>query len=200
MATRRKRPVPKDWISPAEVEELAPKKPDWSSTVKKFGPCSALARGLHEDSESIVYASEDGTAVFHQSGTAGSPFEINCGSRITDAVCWEDKAVFALASGQVKVYEGSREVGAFAVHAGAVTGLALHPCGSLLASVGADRSYVLYDLENPKKSQPAARVFTDSGTYFAATFAHKLTTPRTDVLPIPPGRTPHRARRRGQGD
>ena len=163
MATRRKRPVPKGWISPAEVQELAPTRPAWASTVKKFGPCSALARGTHEDSESLVYASEDGTAVFHQSGTAGSPFQIDCGSRITDAVCWEDKAVFALASGQVKIYEGSREVAAFSVHAGAATGLALHPCGSLLASVGADRSYVLYDLENLKKNQPAARVFTDSG-------------------------------------
>jgi pre-mRNA-processing factor 19 len=170
MATRRKRPVPKDWITAAEVSELAPSNPEWSLSIKKFGPCSAIARGVHEDSESVVYASEDGTAVFYQSGTAGSPFSIDCGSRITAAVCWEDKAVFALASGQVKIYEGSRELRTFAVHAGAATGLALHPCGSLLASVGADKSYVLYDLEKPETSQPAARVFTESGACLPCRF------------------------------
>jgi len=77
-----------------------------------------------------------------------------------DAIWWDSKPVVALANGAIKVFEDGSEIGEFTVHAGAATGLSLHPCGDLLASVGSDKSYVFYDLTSMSQ---LTRVFTSSG-------------------------------------
>ena len=46
----------------------------------------------------------------------------------------------------MKVFEDGNEVASFNSHAGAATSLALHATGDIVASVGVDKSYVLYDL------------------------------------------------------
>jgi pre-mRNA-processing factor 19 len=48
----------------------------------------------------------------------------------------------------------------FTSHAGSANGLALHPSGDILASVGVDKSFVFYDLPGGK---PVTQVYTDSG-------------------------------------
>jgi pre-mRNA-processing factor 19 len=135
-----------------------------SKATKKLGSASALAESPETDSASarILYGAENGTAVVYETDGSAPPFELNTGSRILDGTFWESKAVFALASGAVKIYDGSNETASFAVHAGPATGVSLHPSGDLLASVGSDKSYVLYDLRS-LDGQPAARVFSDSG-------------------------------------
>lgn len=54
--------------------------------------------------------------------------------------------VLGTAKGAVKVYDAGAEVASLSTHAGAVTGLAVHPSGHLLASVGADKTLAFYDL------------------------------------------------------
>lgn len=61
-------------------------------------------------------------------------------------------------SGTVKVF-GDGEA-TFTSHAGSANGLALHPGGGILASVGVDKSFVLYDLEAGKA---VTQIYTDSG-------------------------------------
>ena len=80
---------------------------------------------------------------------------------VTDAIWSGAKIMFSTYNAHVKVYENGSEAQTFAEHAGAVTGLALHPGGNLLASVGTDKSYVFYDLTTLTR---ALRVYTDSCT------------------------------------
>lgn len=50
----------------------------------------------------------------------------------------------------------------FTSHAGSANGLALHPSGDILASVGVDKSFVFYDLVG---GSSVTQVYTDSGTH-----------------------------------
>lgn len=82
------------------------------------------------------------------------------GGSVTDAVWCGNKPVVALSTGAVKVFDNGAEAASFDRHAGAVSAVALHPCGDILASVGVDKSYVLYDLQS---LQTISQVSTDSG-------------------------------------
>jgi pre-mRNA-processing factor 19 len=86
------------------------------------------------------------------------------GGVITDAVWYGDKPVISTLSGAVKVFEEGQEVAAFTSHAGAANALAMHPSGEILASVGADKSFVFYDLVGAK---PVTQVYADCGAYSA---------------------------------
>lgn len=84
------------------------------------------------------------------------------GGAITDAVWYGDKPVISTSSGVVKVFDGGQEAAAFTSHAGAANALAIHPSGEILASVGAEKSFVFYDLVAGK---PVTQVYTDCGSY-----------------------------------
>ena len=82
------------------------------------------------------------------------------GGSVTDAVWVGDKAVVSATTGAVRVYENGAEIASFSSHAGEATALAVHPTGDILASVGVDKSYVLYDLAT---SSTITQIFTDTG-------------------------------------
>jgi len=67
---------------------------------------------------------------------------------ITGGLWADDRAVISTSTGSVKVFEDDQEVASFSAHAGSANAVALHPSGSILASVGEDKTYVLYDLES----------------------------------------------------
>lgn len=79
---------------------------------------------------------------------------------MTDAAWAGNKAVVGSATGTVKVFENGSEVASFASHAGEVTAVAVHATGDIIASVGVDKSYVLYDLST---NTVVTQIFTDSG-------------------------------------
>lgn len=83
---------------------------------------------------------------------------------ITDALWVGNRAVFATSSGHVKVFEEGKEISSFKGHSREVAALAVHPSNQILASVGADKSYVFYDLTTLTQ---ATQAYTDSGKYFA---------------------------------
>ncbi|KAJ9629731.1 hypothetical protein H2203_002112 [Taxawa tesnikishii (nom. ined.)] len=94
---------------------------------------------------------------------------------VTDGVWAGTRAVLALSTGAVKVFEDGAEVASFNQHAGSVRAVALHPCGDIIASVGADKSYILYDLQSlkpitqvPTDSQLTTAAFHPDGHLFAA--------------------------------
>lgn len=100
--------------------------------------------------EVAVYSTE--ADKLERSFTVGEP--------VTDSIWEGSKVFFSTAKGSVKVFEGGNEVASFQDHAGAATGLAMHPSKAILASIGADKSFVFYDLES---LQRATRVYTNSG-------------------------------------
>lgn len=83
------------------------------------------------------------------------------------------KAVLSTSAGVVKVFESSEEYASFTAHAGEVTALALHPCGDILASVGVDKSYVLYDLE---AKSVLTQVYSNSGLCAVTSFSYSQLT------------------------
>jgi pre-mRNA-processing factor 19 len=78
---------------------------------------------------------------------------------VTDVTWAGNKAIVGSATGSVKVFENGSEVASFASHAGEVTALAVHATGDIVASVGVDKSYVLYDLTT---STAITQIFTDA--------------------------------------
>lgn len=67
---------------------------------------------------------------------------------VTSAVWAAERAVLATSKGQVSVRDplSGSELAIFSEHAGGVSALTVHPSGEILASVGVDGSYVVYDL------------------------------------------------------
>lgn len=84
---------------------------------------------------------------------------LQAGGPVTDAVWAGDKAVVASSTGAVKVFENGGEAASFSLHAGAATALAVHATGDIVASVGADKSYVLYDLST---NSVITQIFSDA--------------------------------------
>lgn len=87
---------------------------------------------------------------------------LDIGEPVTCTVWTGSKVILGTSKGSVKVLDSGSEVASFHVHAGAVTGLTVHPGGRILASVGVDKSFVFYDLET---LQQVSRGYTDAGMF-----------------------------------
>jgi len=92
---------------------------------------------------------------------------LRCGGFVNDAIWWDAKPILATDKGAIKIFDGDAEVATLGSHAGAAKGLALHPSGDILASLGVDKSYMLYDLTSMKL---LTQIFTDSGTALSSNF------------------------------
>ena len=79
---------------------------------------------------------------------------------VTDVALSGSKVVLASSKGLLCVYDGADLVSEFKQHAGKVAAVAVHPSGDILASVGEDKSIVLYDILG---AQVATQIFTTSG-------------------------------------
>lgn len=120
------------------------------------------ALAVDESGDLALFEGSDGSALVYSVSEKKAVHALNFGKGyITDALWWGARPIISTSTGAVKIFEKEKEIGSFTVHAGSATGLALHPTGDLLASVGSDKSYVVYDLESMSH---VTRVFTDSGT------------------------------------
>jgi pre-mRNA-processing factor 19 len=154
--TRRKRPVPEDWATEEAIQTYQP-----IETTEQLYP-GGKSLGLNASGELALVGGSDGiVGVYSLRHKKLVSTLKGGGGAITDAIWAGNKAVIATSNGVVKVFEGGAESASFNTHAGSATALALHPDGEIVASVGVDKSYVIYDLEG---SFVAAQVFTDSGT------------------------------------
>lgn len=128
---------------------------------------------------------------------------LKIGGTVTDAVWAGGKAVVASSTGLVKIFEGDAELAAFNSHAGEATALAVHPTGDIVASVGADKSYVLYDLAT---NSVITQVFSDACKYDLRYYRFQRITKRIllsfALCEIPSRRPPgcRRRRRRANKD
>ena len=153
--TRRKRAVPEGWPTLHDVEGYGV----GSTSPHLFPGATCLALDgegqlvLSGDSQGIVGA---WSLVKNQ---VRESFNVGDNSAITGAAWYGSKTVVSTSSGTVRVGENEHT---FTCHAGSVNGLALHPCGDILASVGVDRSFVFYDLAG---GSPVTQVYTDSGMH-----------------------------------
>lgn len=153
--TRRKRPVPEDWATADEISSFTPKQ-----TSEALYP-GAHSLSLNQDGDLALLGGVDGIAGLYSISQQRVLQALKGGGGpITDAIWAGSRAVIATESGRVKVFEGQNELATFSSHTGKTTGVALHPSGDILASVGDDKSYVLYDLD---AMTTMTQVYSDSG-------------------------------------
>lgn len=88
--------------------------------------------------------------------------EVSVNEPVTSTLWTGGKIIFATSQGGVKIFENGAESAALAEHSGAATALSVHPGGELLASVGADKSIVFYDLNQNKR---VSRAYADACEY-----------------------------------
>lgn len=150
--SRRKRPVPKEWADAELIEKFGV-----ATTSKALYP-GAKSLAVDDAGQLVVFGGSDGVAGVFSIPENKVVESFKAGGAVTDAVWYGSQPVVSTASGAVKVF-GDSEL-SFTSHAGSANGLALHPSGDILASVGIDKSFVFYDLPGGKA---VTQVYTDSG-------------------------------------
>ncbi|KAK2801524.1 hypothetical protein FQN50_007740 [Emmonsiellopsis sp. PD_5] len=138
--TRRKRAVPEEWATGEAIQEFKP--------VDTSEPLYPGGKSLAIDStgDLALVGGVDGVAGVYSLSSKQIVASLKVGGAVTDAVWVGDKAAVATSTGAVKIFQNGAEVASFSSHAGEATSLATHATGDILASVGVDKSYVLYDL------------------------------------------------------
>ncbi|KAE9370489.1 Prp19-domain-containing protein [Stipitochalara longipes BDJ] len=155
--SRRKRPIPKEWADSELIEKFGV-----ATTSKALYP-GAKSLAVDEAGQSVIFGGDDGVAGIFSIPENKVVQSFKAGGAVTDAVWYGSQPVVSTTSGAVKVF-GDSEI-SFTSHAGSANGLALHPSGDILASVGVDKSFVFYDLAGGK---PVTQVYTDSELTTAA--------------------------------
>ncbi|KAE8415826.1 WD40-repeat-containing domain protein [Aspergillus pseudocaelatus] len=151
--TRRKRAVPESWATSDAISTYKPAQ----STEPLYPGGKALS--VNASGELALVGGADGVVGVYSLSQKQVVQSLQANGPVTDAVWAGDKAVVASSTGSVKVFENGNEVADFSSHAGAATALALHPTGDIVASVGADKSYVLYDLAT---NSVITQIFSDA--------------------------------------
>jgi pre-mRNA-processing factor 19 len=182
--TRRKRPLPEDWATSEQISKYTA-----TSTSEPLYP-GGRTLALQDDL-ALVGGSDGIAGVYSLSNQKVSQALKGGGGAITDGLWAGSKAVISTASGKIKVFEAQQEVASFSVHAGEASGLALHPGGDILASVGVDKSYVLYDLDT---NEVLTQIYSNSGwSIRSPKHTDKLTRFRSYLRQIPSGWSPVRS-------
>jgi pre-mRNA-processing factor 19 len=158
MKTRRKRPVPEDWATSDSISSYNPA----VASEPLYPGGSVLA--VHETGDVVLVGGSDGVAGIYSLSENKLVSSLKAGpGAVTGGVWAGSRAIVSTSAGGVKVFESGQEVASFSVHAGSANAVALHPSGSILASVGEDKTYILYDLESNKV---LTQVESDSGKFW----------------------------------
>ncbi|RAH82160.1 cell cycle control protein [Aspergillus japonicus CBS 114.51] len=151
--TRRKRPIPEGW---ATSEAISAFKPTQTSETLQPG---AKTLSVNSSGELAIVGGADGTASVYSVSQKQVVQALPASGPITSAAWAGEKAIIASSTGSVKVFENGAEIANFNSHAGAATAVAVHATGDIVASVGADKSYVLYDLTT---NSVITQIFSDA--------------------------------------
>ena len=156
---RRKRPVPEDWATGEAIETFDVK----STADTQFTGAKTL--DVDQTGDFFLCGDSDGDIGVYDLKQSAFTVRSNVGAGgITSGAWANDKPIVATSSGAVVVTQGGYVEAKFHQHAGAATAVAVHPSGDLIASVGIDKSYVLYDLHS---SKVLTQVYSDSGRKIA---------------------------------
>jgi len=155
-STRRKRAIPQDWTTPDALQTF-----DATSTSEPLAP-GGRSLAVDKTGDLVLLGGNNGVASVYSISQQQLVRSLKCGSgAVVDGAWYGDRPIVALSTGAIKVFDGGKELASFSKHAGAVVAISLHPCGDVLASIGADKSLIYYDLQTMK---PITQQHTDSGT------------------------------------
>ncbi|OJD15047.1 hypothetical protein AJ78_04670 [Emergomyces pasteurianus Ep9510] len=138
--TRRKRTVPEEWATGETIQEFKP------SDNPEHLDAGRTSLSLNPSGDLALIGGVDGVVGILYLPDRKIISSLNVGDAVTDAVWIGDKAAVATSSGAVHIFQDGSKIASFNSHAGEAASLATHATGDILASVGVDKSYVLYDL------------------------------------------------------
>ncbi|KAJ5178190.1 Zinc finger RING/FYVE/PHD-type [Penicillium coprophilum] len=138
--TRRKRTVPEGWVSSETISTFKP-----IETSEPLYP-GGRTLSINSTGDLALVGGVDGVVGVYSLSQKSVVQTLKTDGAVTDATWAGTKAVIGSSTGSVKVFENGAEVASFASHAGEVTAVTVHATGDIVASVGVDKSYVLYDL------------------------------------------------------
>ncbi|KAI2615239.1 Prp19-domain-containing protein [Hypoxylon sp. NC1633] len=149
--SRKKRPIPEGWATTDGVASFAVVTTN-SLPVQKAATLSV------EEGYAAVGGLQGDVAIYSiESDEVERSLKVD--EPVVDSIWDGPRVFFSTSKGSVKVFENGVEVASFSDHAGPATALSIHPSKELLASVGLDKSFVIYDLTNLRR---ATRVYTNS--------------------------------------
>ncbi|GAB1321021.1 Pre-mRNA-processing factor 19 [Madurella fahalii] len=151
MKGRKKRPIPQGWASTDEVAAF--------EQVAYTDLTVSQASSLDVESGYAAIGGLDGKADIYSVQANKVERSLDIGEPVTSTVWTGSKVILATSKGTVKVFDSGTETASFQAHAGAVTGLSVHPGGRILASVGVDKSFAFYDLDSLER---VSRGYTDA--------------------------------------
>jgi len=151
--------VPEDWATPDTLSSF-----EFTDSVSAISTGSKSLALDSTGTTALIGGNDGSLCTFSVQGQEALQTTQPDGSSINSVVAYNqgDKplSIVGKASGEVSILSNGTTVASFTSHAGAVTGLALHPCGDLLLSVGVDKSFVYYNLAD---MTVISQVYTDSG-------------------------------------
>ncbi|KAK3186044.1 hypothetical protein K4F52_005268 [Lecanicillium sp. MT-2017a] len=148
---RKKRPVPDGWVTPSEISTFEVE----ATTALPV----AQTTSLDTEGGYAAVGGLKGQAAIYSIEADKLEREVAVGEPATSTLWTGPKLLFGTSQGAVKVFEGGNEVATLSEHSGAATGLSMHPSGDLVASVGADKGLILYDLKSLKR---VSRAYADA--------------------------------------
>lgn len=154
-AGRKKRPIPEGWATAETVSQFTVT----FASEPLYPGSKALA--LEASGDLALVGGADGIAGVYSLSQQQPLHPLKAQDGAINDVAWAGKsAVTASASGTVRVWnEGGSDSIAVSAHAGDVVALAVHPSKSIVASAGADKSWVLTDIGAGK---PVVKVYGQS--------------------------------------
>ena len=176
--TRRKRSAPENWAD--------------STLIRAFQSEKGQIRGASDITSVALNGAADAALLGSKSGMVEvlpAPFQeatqkfYVAGGAVT-AVTWSrTHCIVALSTGSIKVFDDGQEVRSNSRHSDAVTGIAVHPSGSILASVSLDKSLVFHDFA---RMEAMSQLFTESGLLRSFLSRTILTKDSTHIGRFPP--------------
>ena len=150
--SRKKRPIPEGW---ATTQDISAFQVGVSNSLPVPQTTTLTVQGGY-----AAVAGLEGDVAIYSVEADKLERSLRIEEPVTGSTWAGAKVIFTTAKGTVKIFDSGTEVASFLDHAGFVTGSAVHPSNEILATVGADKSFVFYDLV---KLQRATRVYTNSG-------------------------------------
>lgn len=154
--TRRKRAIPESWATSDAISAYKP-----TETSEPLCP-GGRSLSINSTGDLALLGGADGSVVVYSLSQKSVLHTLKSDGPVTGATWAGEKAIVGSATGSVKVFEGGEELANFSSHAGEVTAIAVHPTGDIVASVGVDKSYVLYDLTT---NSVVTQIYTSAGKF-----------------------------------
>lgn len=153
---RKKRPVPEDWTTAEDISEFK------STSVSEPIYPGTKSLALSASGELALVGGVDGVAGIYSLSAQQQLTTLKADDgAINDVLFAGTRAITGSGNGVVRIWnEQGTDSASISAHAGAVSALDLHPSGDILASVGVDKSWILYDLETAKS---VAQVYDENG-------------------------------------